>query len=65
MSKKNRTREAQNESLKDMCFQFGIPYDEVKSLIKAEKEKRILRRRVSIFKLIEETIDKDLANDPA
>ena len=59
MDKKEEIRKKQQQELSELCQKNGIDSKKMLSLVKSEKDKKLLRRRVSILKTIEMVIKEE------
>lgn len=59
MDKKEVLKKQQHQELASICEKNGIDIEKMNLLVKNEKDKRLLRRRVSILKNIEVVITEE------
>jgi len=59
MGKKEEIRKKQQQELSELCQKNGISSEKMLFLVKNEKDKKLLRRRVSILKTIEMVIKEE------
>lgn len=59
MTKKDRIKVEQQEQLSDICQKHKINADKMITLVKNEKDKRLLKKRIRIQQIIENTITEE------
>lgn len=60
MTKKDILRKQQKDTLSELCQKTGIDPEKMLTLVKNEKDKKLLRKRVSILKTIETVISQEV-----
>ena len=61
MNKKDDIKQQQTAALSEICKKNGIRIETMLNLVKNEKDKRLMRKRVPLQKIIEDTIAKETA----
>ncbi|EJF53966.1 putative sulfurtransferase DndC [Saprospira grandis DSM 2844] len=61
MTAKDKLLQEQQNALKDKCLQEGIDPDKMLNLVKNEKDKKLLKKRKNIIKIIDKVIESELA----
>lgn len=61
MNKKDDIKQQQADALSEICKRNGIKVETMLNLVRNEKDKRLMRKRVPLQKIIEETIAKESA----
>ena len=59
MDKKEEIRNLQQAELVGLCEKYGVNSEKMLQLVKSEKDKKLLRRRVSILKTIGTIIQEE------
>ncbi len=59
MNKKDEIKQQQTNDLSAICKKNGVKADTMLNLVKNERDKRLMRKRVPLQKIIEEVISKE------
>jgi DNA sulfur modification protein DndC len=60
MNKKDELKQNQTNQLTELCIKHGVNADKMLNLVKNEKDKRLMRKRSNMQKLIENIISEEL-----
>ena len=60
MTKKDKLKKQQQDELAEICKTQGLNPDKMLNLVRNEKDKRLLRKRINIQKIIENTISEEV-----
>lgn len=61
MNKKDNIKQQQATALSEICQKNGVKVETMLNLVKNEKDKRLMRKRIPLQKIIEDTIAKETA----
>ncbi len=61
MTKKDKIKQEQQQSLIQLCREKGINPDKMQNLVQSEKDKKLLKKRYNIQKIITNTIEEEVA----
>ena len=59
MTQKDKLKQEQQDELEKLCSKHKVDADKMMNLVKNEKDKRLLRKRLNIQKIIEKTITEE------
>lgn len=59
MSKKDTIKKQQRIQLRDFCREFQVDENNMESLVRSEKDKKLLKKRKDIMKIIDAVIEKE------
>ena len=60
MTKKDELKKQQQDELAEICKTQGVSPDKMLNLVRNEKDKRLMRKRINIQKIIENTISEEV-----